>query len=115
MSEVPPFVLTPEQAQRLLTYMREYRVLALASLPPTSERNTTLRLVQALQGKLQTQCTHESTPQVPLPVNQDDIAALKQMAASLLRLYGNTAASAERTKIVTDLGCLYAYLKQVYR
>ena len=113
MSTAPPLLLNSEQAGRLLLYAQDYRRWALASLPPTQERNTTLRVVQILQGKLLALCDHHQT-QIRLSLEREEITALKAMTKSLLLLYGEHSASSERTSTITDLGKLYAYLKHIY-
>lgn len=113
MSTAPPLLLSREQAERLRTYMQEYRRSALTNMPPTQERNTTLRLIQALQGKLLAQMD-QKLPQVDLILAKEDVAALKAMTKSLLQLYGKKPDSFDRTMTVTDVGKLYTYLKQTY-
>jgi hypothetical protein len=104
--------LNREQAERLLIYMQQYRRSVLSTMPPTQERNTTLRLVQALQGKLLGIFDREQ--QVYLPLTKEEVNALKSMAKNLLLLYGEKPDSLDRTMMVTDIGKLYAYLKQTY-
>lgn len=113
MSTAPPLLLNSEQAERLLLYVQDYRRWALADLPPTQERNTTLRLVQALQGKLLALVDQEQS-QVYLPLTREEVNALKAMTKSLLLLYGEKPDSLNRTMTVMDVGKLYAYLKQTY-
>jgi hypothetical protein len=113
ISTAPPLLLNCEQAERLLLYMQEYRRSALTSLSPTQERNTTLRQVQALQGKLLV-LSDQDRLQVPLPLTREDATALKAMAKGLLLLYGKKMDSPDRTITVADVGKLYAYLKQTY-
>ena len=113
MSTAPPLLLNGEQAERLLLYVQAYRRWALAGLPPTQERNTTLRVVQTLQGKLLALCDHHQT-QIRLSLEKEEVTALKAMTKSLLLLYGEQSASSERTSTITDLGKLYAYLKHIY-
>ncbi|HEY4387456.1 MAG TPA: hypothetical protein VGN34_23620 [Ktedonobacteraceae bacterium] len=113
-SPAPPLQLGREQAERLLQYMQEYRRSALTSMPPTHERNTTLRLVQALQGKLLALLDQEQ-PQIQLVLDTEDVTALRAMIKSLLLLYGEKPDSLDRMMTVTDIGKLYAYLKRTYR
>ncbi len=112
-STAPPLPLGREQAERLLRYMQDYRQFALASMPPTHERNTTLRLVQALQGRLLALLDQEQ-PQIQLILDTEDVTALRAMIKSVLLLYGEKPDSVDRTLMVTDIGKLYAYLKQTY-
>lgn len=109
----PPFLLSREQAERLLRYMQDYRRSALTSMPPTPERNTTLRLVQALQGKLLAQLDHEQA-QIQLVLGTEEVKALITMTNSLLVFYGEKPEAVDRTKTITELGTLYAYLRRTY-
>lgn len=113
MSTAPPLQISREQAERLLQYMQEYRRYALASVPPTRERNTTLRLIQALQGKLLV-LVDQMLLQVHLSLTKEEAHALKAMTKVLLLFYGEKPDSSERTRTVTDIGRLYTYLKQIY-
>jgi hypothetical protein len=113
MSTAPPLLLNREQAERLLIYMQQYRRSALTSMSPTQERNTTLRLIQALQGKLLAQID-QKLPQVDLILAEEDVAALKAMTKSLLLLYGKKTDSPDQAITVADVGKLYAHLKQTY-
>jgi predicted Zn-dependent peptidase len=113
MSTAPPLLLNRERAERLLQYMQEYRRVALTAMPITQERNTTLRLVQALQGKLLALVDQEQS-QVHLPLTREEVNALKAMTKSLLLLYGEKPDSLNRTMTVMDVGKLYASLKQAY-
>ncbi|HTK11083.1 MAG TPA: hypothetical protein VL485_28170 [Ktedonobacteraceae bacterium] len=113
-SPAPPLQLGREQAERLLQYMQEYRRSALTSMPPTNERNTTLRQVQTLQGKLLVQLDR-AQPQIQLVLGTEDVTALIVMIKSLLLLYAEKPDSLDRRTTVTDIGKLYAYLKQTYK
>ncbi len=113
MSTAPPLLLSREQAERLLQYLQDYRHWALTGLSPTQERNTTLRGVQTLQGKLLALCDHHQ-PQIQLSLEREEVVALKAMTKSFLLLSGEQGASPERTSRITDLGKLYAYLKHTY-
>jgi hypothetical protein len=113
MSAAPPLRITCKQAECLLLYMQEYRRSALTSMPPTQERNTTLRLIQALQGKLLA-LIDQDAQQVNLPLTKEEVIALRAMAKGLLWLYGEKPASSERTIMVTNVGKLCTYLKQIY-
>ena len=113
MSTAPPLFLNSEQAERLLLYIQDYRRWALASLSPTPERNTTLRVAQAIQGKLLALREQQSS-QIHLAVTREEVTGLKSMTKSLLQIYGEKSASADRTMTITDVGKLYAYLKRFY-
>lgn len=93
--------------------MQEYRRSTLATTPPTQERNATLRLIQTLQGRLLVLVDQGQMP-ISLPLAKEEVRALKAMVKGLLFLYGEKPASADRTMTITDVGKLYAYLKQIY-
>lgn len=113
MSTAPPLQISREQAERLLQYMQEYRRYALTSIPPTQERNTTLRLIQALQGRLLA-LVDQTSLLVHLFLTKEEAIALKAMAKESLLLYGKKPDSLERTRTITDVGGLYTHLKQIY-
>lgn len=113
MSLAPPLLLNREQTARLFQYMQEYRHFALTNLPPTQERNTTLRLVQSLQGKLLSLAS-QGMLQVHLPLTKEEASALKAMAKSLLMSYGERPNSSDRISTIIDIGKLYAFLKKTY-
>ncbi len=113
MKTAPSLFLTREQAGRLMEYMQEYRGDALMTLPPTGERNTTLRLVQALQGKLLSLYEQEGAL-LSLALEREEVVAFRTMLRSLLMRYGEEPMSVQRTRIITDLGNLYAQVKQTY-
>ena len=114
MSTALPLLLHAEQAERLLRYMQAYRQYALIHLPPTQERNTTLCLVQALQGKLLALSDQIALP-VQLAITREERAALQAMAKSLLQFYGKKPDSSDRAMTLLDVGRLYTYLKQTDR
>jgi hypothetical protein len=115
ISTALPFLLHAEQAERLLRYMQVYRRHALIHLPATQERNTTLRLVQALQGKLLALKPFQSSL-VQLVLSREEGTALQAMARGLLQMYGEPSnTSADRATTLADIGRLYAYLKQLIR
>ncbi|GHO60383.1 hypothetical protein KSB_88580 [Ktedonobacter robiniae] len=112
-STPPPFLLGREQAERLLRYMQDFRRSVLTSMPPTHERNTMLRLVQALQGRLLAQIDLGQA-QIRLVLDTEEVSALIAMTKSLLVLSEEKPDTVDRAKTITDLGTLYAYLKRIY-
>src|SRR5579859_7745953 len=103
MSTALPLFLHAEQAERLLRYMQAYRQYALIHLLSTQERNTTLRLVQALQGKLLSRGPHQSQL-IQLAITREEGTALQTMARGLLQLYGEKSnVSAERATTLADV------------
>lgn len=110
MSTAPPFLLTRDQATRLHTYIQVYRQYALTSLFPSTERNTTLRMLQALQGKVIEAMDQPVTP-LRLALTSEEMATLKTTVAELLTLYAKQPESKERLAALADLVALKSSLK----
>src|SRR5579885_2567117 len=110
MSTSPPFILTREQAIRLQSYIQTSRQYALTSLLPSTERNTLLRGLQALQGKLIEALDQPISP-LQLVLSRDEVVVLNAMVNGLLTLYGGQPESANRTATINDLAALKISLK----
>jgi hypothetical protein len=110
MSTAPPFILTREQAMRLQSYIQTSRQYALTSLLPSTERNTLLRGLQALQGKLIEALDQPISP-LQLVLSRDEVVVLNAMVNGLLTLYGGQPESANRTATINDLAALKISLK----
>ncbi|HEU5384027.1 MAG TPA: hypothetical protein VFV38_52195 [Ktedonobacteraceae bacterium] len=110
MSTAPPLTLTREQASRLQAYLQAYRRYAFAMLLPCADRNTTLRVLQTMQGKLIGVIDQKTIP-FRLVLTTEEMATLKIITAELLMLYAQESASEERNAILTDLAALKASLK----
>lgn len=109
MRMAPPFLLTHEQAGRLHSYIQTYRRYAFASLQPSAERNMTLRVLQAVQGKL-IEAMDQVTTQLALALTKEEIEVLKAIVTILVSLYSQQPASAERIATLGDLAALKACL-----
>ena len=110
MSTAPPLTLTSEQASRLQVYLQTYRRHAFASLMPSVERNTTLRILQAMQGRLIDVMGHK-TAVLQFALTMEEITTLKTMTTDLLMLYAKQPESVERISTLTDLAALRAALR----
>jgi len=114
MSTTPPLSLRREEATRLLTYMQEYRHVALAHLPPSPERNRNMRTIQTMQGML----IHflDQQPIVfSLILNTEEILAIRAMAKDLLTIYGTLPETSERNSVLADLAGLKLHLRNYYQ
>ena len=113
MSAAPPFMLTPDQAQRLQAYIQTYRQHALTALLPSATRNTTLRVLQTLQGKLIVALEQQSVTRLSLLLTREEITTLQAVVTELVTLYAGQPESAARLAILSDLaglkGCLKRY------
>ncbi|HEU5375774.1 MAG TPA: hypothetical protein VFV38_10075, partial [Ktedonobacteraceae bacterium] len=102
--------LTREQAQRLHSYLQAYRQYALTAFLPSTRRNTTLRLLQGLQGKLIEALDQPLTP-LQVRVTSEERGALTAMVTELLMLYATQPESQERLATLADLAALKSSLK----
>src|SRR5258707_488822 len=105
MSTAPPLVITRDQANRLQGYVQAYRHYAFASLAPSTERNHTLRVLQAVQGKL-IEATDQKTAMLQLVLTTGEVATVKAVVTELLVLHAKQPGSAERIATLGDLAAL---------
>lgn len=110
MSTAPPLTLTREQARRLHEYIQTYRRYAFASLMPSAERNTTLRILQAIQGKL-IDVLDQRTALLTCTLTMEEMTTVKTMTTELLLLYAKEPASDQRSALLADLAALKTSLK----
>ena len=110
MSTAPPLVITRDQANRLQGYVQAYRHYAFASLAPSTERNHTLRVLQAVQGKL-IEATDQKTAMLQLVLTTGEVATVKAVVTELLVLHAKQPGSAERIATLGDLAALKSSLK----
>lgn len=103
--------LTYTQAQRLIYYIQLYRRFAWENLEPTAERNTMLRTLQALHGKImsKTEQQNESIT-IMLPIMPDERLAMKMMISHVLDHYERSTQTRERTLAITELTGLKSML-----
>lgn len=110
ISTAPPLSLTRDQASRLQAYIQTYRRYAFASLAPSTGRNTTLRILQAMQGKL-VEAMDQKTELLQLALTAEEMNTLKTVSSELLLLYAKQPESAERIATLGDLAALKNSLK----
>ena len=113
MSAAPLFPLTHDQALRLQSYIQNYRHYAFTSLLPSAERNTTLRVLQVLQGKL-IEILDQASPSTPLSLllTSEEMTTFKAAVTELLSLYTKQPESAARIAVLGDLAALKICLKR---
>ena len=111
MSTAPPLSLTRDQASRLQAYMQTYRRYAFASLVPSAGRNTLLRVLQAIQGKLVAIIDQRTIP-FTLILTTEELTTLKTILVELLHLYAQEAPSAERNAALADIAALKASIER---
>lgn len=111
MRTAPPFTLDREQARRLQGYVQTYRRYAFASLLPGTERNTTLRILQAMQGKL-IDVMDQRTALLTYVLTVEEMKTLKTIITELFLLYAKEPASEQRNAVLADLAALKARLRE---
>jgi hypothetical protein len=110
MSTAPPLILTRDQASRLQVYLQTYRRYAFASLLPGTDRNTTLRILQTMQGKLIDVIDQKIAP-FHLVLTVEEMTTLRTITTELLTLYAKEPVSDQRDAILVDLAALKASIK----
>lgn len=97
-----PLSLERKRAGRLQAYVRIYRQYIFAALLPSVERNSMLRLLQTMQGKL-ISALDQQTDTLQLVLAPEEMVVLQKVVAELLRLYAKQPDNGNRLAIVTDL------------
>jgi hypothetical protein len=114
MNTAPPLPLTREQASRLHAYLQTYRRYALAALLPGTDRNTTLRILQTMQGKL-IAALDQQIVSFQLVLTTEEMTTVTTMVTELMLLYARQPESAERLATLADLAALKASLRGLER
>ncbi len=104
-----PWPLTYAQGRHLQRVVHRYRMALLQSRLPSPERNTTLRSLQAVQGKL-VQLLAQPTTTLHLTLSAGERPLLRTMLIEVLRWYGHEPISDERNERLADLAVLKAGL-----
>ena len=102
--------LTREQAARWQTCLQHYRCYAFMALFPCPHRNGTLRILQALQGKL-ISVADQHMPLFQLLLTAEEMLTLCTITTELLKLYAHQPESAQRNALLADVAALQAHLK----
>jgi hypothetical protein len=105
MSTAPLFPMNREQATRLQSYIQMYRQYAFSTLMPSVERNTTLRTLQVIQGKV-IEAMDQNTPVLQVLFTREERVVLKAVASELLQLSARQPESKERLETLGDLAAL---------
>lgn len=111
MDTAIPFSVTRSQATRLQAYIHVYRQYVFTSILPSVERNSMLRTLQAIQGKLFT-TMEQRTTSLQLVLTCDEMAILKAVVSEMLLFYTNQPESPERIVCVGDLAAFKNSLKE---
>jgi hypothetical protein len=110
---LPSLFLDQQQVGRLLSYLQAYRRYALTHLVPSAERNSTQRVLQALQGRLIQEREQQPQQTLALALTTDERTALKTMVTSLCLLQAQEAPSASRDASLVDLTELKGVLERL--
>jgi hypothetical protein len=110
---VPTLSLDQERAKRLLGYMQEYR-RSLLTQPPSAERNTIQRELQALQGRLIHESERERPSVIAFSVTREEAQTLKTMTRELCQLKAQAVQTDQIARSLIDLVGLKGVLERLY-
>jgi hypothetical protein len=107
--------LSASQAAQLAECCAAYRAYAWRELPPSAERNQTMKAVQAVQGRLSAWRAAVATEPLRLAVSEEEKQALRQMTLLLMQVAGAQAPSEKRTQMLGELAGLRQVLERALR
>lgn len=103
--------LSQPQAEQLAHACAAYRSYAWQMLAPTPERNQTMRVAQAMQGRLAEMRTL-GAEQCVLRISEEERQALRTVISTLIQVYGAEPPTPERTQLLGVLAALRALLER---
>ncbi len=112
MSTAPLLLLTSAQATSLRMYLQIYRRHAFTALGPSTTRNTTLRVLQGIQGKL-IDLLDQQVDLGQIILTQEESTILKEAVTNLMLLYAQQPESTERNTALVDLVASKNQLKSI--
>ncbi len=114
METAPVLRLNAQQAEQLVRQCAAYRKYAFQCLPPSPERNQTMRGIQAVEGRLlspQGQAHMETV----LVVSREEGGALRQMISIMMQAYSVAQPSEVRTQALGELAVLRVLIERALR
>jgi hypothetical protein len=102
METSPVLRLNLAQVAQLIRYCTTYRSYLWQNAMPTSERNQTIRSLQALQGRLE-KALEQAQTGITLLVTTEEKTTLRQLLSGLIQCYGNAPPSEQRTQALADV------------
>jgi hypothetical protein len=111
---LPVLHLHGQQAKQLLAHCAAYRKHAWQCLPPSPERNQTMRAVQSVEGRL-SHLRAQGAETLTFSVTQEEGCALRQMMTTLIQAHGAEPPSEKRTQTLRDLAVLRLLLERTLR
>jgi hypothetical protein len=107
--------LSASQVAQLVECCAAYRAYAWRELPPSAERNQTMKAVQAVQGRLSAWRDAVATEPLLLSLQEEEKQALRQMTLLLMQVAGAQAPSGKRTQMLGELASLRQALERALR
>jgi len=107
---LPQLTLTREQAARWHACLQHYRCYAFTAIFPCPHRNSTLRTLQTLQGKL-ISVVDQQAALFQLLLTVEEMLTLRVITTELLKLYARQPESTQRHALLADVAALQAHLK----
>jgi hypothetical protein len=115
METVPVLRLNQQQVEQLMAHCTAYRTYLWQHLLPSSERNQSLRVIQALQGRLLTSSQKHAQAEIALSLSAEEGTILKHLFSVLMKLCETEAASEKCTHMLAEMAALRLLLERVSR
>ena len=103
--------LSQSQTEQLAHACAAYRSYAWQMLAPTPERNQTMRVAQAMQGRL-AEMRALGAEQCVLCISGEERQALRTVVSTLIQIYGGEPPTPERIQLLGALAALRALLER---
>lgn len=105
------WALNTQQARHLVAACAAYRAYAWQALPPSPERNQTMKAVQAVQGRLLETRVAGTGEDIWLTMSEEEWQIMRQVINTLIQLTGAEGASEARTRALGELAGLRKLLE----
>jgi len=106
--------LSTMQAAQLVGLCATYRAYAWRTLPPSPERNQTMKALQSVQGRV-SQALTSGLETVWLLASEEEKQILRQVVCLLMQSYGAEPSSEERNQALGELAGLRLLIERTCR
>lgn len=106
--------LNQRQLAQLMAHLTAYRSHLWQCVIPTSERNRTIRSIQAIQGRLELE-QEQGQAEIILALTGEEASTLKQALSGLIHLHGTAQPSEQRTQTLGELAGLRLLVERTLR
>ena len=109
------WALSTAQAMHLANACATYRAYAWHSVPPSPERNQTMKMAQAVQGRLLEAQAAGKNEGVWLTMSEEEWQAMRQVVSTLIQRMGTQPSSEPRNRLLGELAGLRLLLERRLR